>query len=80
MASILKTEPVAVTSSVVTAVTTVLATLVIFHVVHFSAEQIAQAGLAVSALLAVPTTLFVRNQVTPTANLGHGAQAGDILP
>jgi len=76
--SLVKNEPVAVVGSLVTAYHTVVAALLVFNAVHWSAAQVTQAEAAVVALLAIPVTLFVRNSVTPVATAAADVRTAEI--
>lgn len=94
--SFIKSEPVAVVSSITGAVSAVISAGVLLGAWHFTVDQAAAVVLAVQAVLAVPLTVIVRSAVTPNVNVaaeanrlvaadaGHGASAGappaDILP
>ena len=67
--SVIKGEPVAVVGSIVTAYHTIVAAVLAFGLANWTAEQVVTAEAAFVALLAIPVTLFVRNSVTPNANI-----------
>jgi len=60
-----KGEPVIVVAAIVTAVQSILAALVLLHVVQLDAEQIAGIILAVQGVLTVPAAFLLRSKVKP---------------
>lgn len=76
----IRTEPVAVVGSIVTAGTAVLGALVTQGVVHLTADQIAGWIAAGTAVFGIPITFLVRNAVTPVVTLEAEAAAAAAAP
>jgi hypothetical protein len=79
------TEPVAVTAALAEATRSVLAVLVLLNVVDLTEDQLAGIIVAVNAVLAIPTVLFVRSKVTPNARVdavaaAHALQRPPVTP
>ena len=73
-------EPVALASSLSAALVAILSSLVVFNVVELTADQVAQASLLITAVLAVPLTMLVRSKVVPLNKVPQGYAPGDVLP